>query len=142
ADLQALLVAVVPFGDARVEIPAVVIEARGRRDALRVVERQFLELLKSDDDVGDLDAGVVDVVLHFHWMAAKPQDAHQRVAERRVAQVADVRGLVRVDRGVLDDRFLWPRRRSRERSSKAEAGEEERGSIEKNVKVAVRRRID
>ena len=62
-----------------------------------------LELAEADDDVGDLDAGVVDVVLHFDRRAAEAEHAHERVAERRVAQVADVRRLVRVDRRVLDD---------------------------------------
>ena len=68
-----------------------------------LVERLLLELAEADDDVGDLDAGVVDVVLHFDRRAAEAQHAHQRVAERRVAQVADVRRLVRIDGGVLDD---------------------------------------
>ena len=68
-----------------------------------LVERFVLELAEADDDVGDLHAGVVDVVLHFDRRAAEAQHAHERVAERRVAQVADVRGLVRVDGRVLDD---------------------------------------
>ena len=68
-----------------------------------VVEALALELAESDDDVGDLDAGVVDVVLHFDRHAAEPLHAHERVAERRIPQVADVRRLVRVDGGVLDD---------------------------------------
>src|SRR5262245_10138009 len=36
-------------------------------------------------------------------LAYHAQDAGYRVAEHRVAYVADVRGLVRIDRGVLDD---------------------------------------
>ena len=46
---------------------------------------------------------VVDVVLDFDRRAAKAQHARERVAERGVPQMADVRGLVRVDRRVLDD---------------------------------------
>ena len=57
---------------------------------------------KADDDVGDLHAGVVDVVLHFDAIAGGPQDAHERVAEHGVAHVTDVRGFVRIDAGVLD----------------------------------------
>ena len=72
----------------------------------------MLELAEADDDVGDLDAGVVDVVLHFDRRAAEAQDAHERVAERGVPQVADVRRLVRVDRRVLDDRLVRRRRGS------------------------------
>ena len=105
----------VPLRDARVEIPAVVIEPR--RSAIRLASSSVscLELLEADDHVRDLHAGVVDVVLHFDRVAAEAQHAHQRVAERGVAQVADVRRLVRVDRGVLDDGLLRPRRRRRQR---------------------------
>ena len=72
----------------------------------------MLELLEADDDVGDLHAGVVDVVLHFDRRAAEAQHADERVAERRVAQVADVRRLVRVDGRVLDDGLVRRRRRA------------------------------
>ena len=71
-----------------------------------VLERAVLELAEPDDDVGDLDARVVDVVLHLDRRAAEPERADERVAERRVPQVADVRRLVRVDGRVLDDRLL------------------------------------
>ena len=40
ANLQPLLVALVPLGDARVEIPAVVVESRRRGDAPGIVERR------------------------------------------------------------------------------------------------------
>ena len=103
ANLQPLFVFVVPLGDAGVEIPAVVVESRRVGDAADVVEALVLELAEPDDHVGHLDACVVDVVLHLDRHAAKPLHAHERVAERRVSQVADVRRLVRVDRGVLDD---------------------------------------
>ena len=76
-----------------------------RRD---VLDRQVLDLAEADDDVGDLDAGVVDVVLHFDRRPAEAQHACERVAERGVAQVADVRRLVRIDRRVLDDRLFEP----------------------------------
>ena len=56
---------------------------------------------EADHDVGDLDAGVVDVVLHVDFVARGAEQAHERVAEDGVAQVADVRGLVGIDGGVL-----------------------------------------
>ena len=62
-----------------------------------------LELAEADGDVGDLDAGVVDVVLDLDLAAEIAEQPAERVAERGVAEVADVRGLVRVDGGVLDD---------------------------------------
>ena len=62
---------------------------------------------EADDDVGDLDAGVVDVVLDADLVAALvgvgAEEALEGVAEDGVAEVADVRGLVRVDAGVLDE---------------------------------------
>ena len=127
ADREPRLVAVVPLGDARVEVPAVVVEPRGVGDAPDVVERLVLELAEADDDVGDLDAGVVDVVLHFDRRAAEAQHPHQRVAERGIPQVADVRGLVRVDRRVLDDGLLRRGRAPASTSPRERAASEERG---------------
>src|SRR5215218_8396746 len=57
---------------------------------------------KPDDDVSNLHARVVDVVLHFDAVARGLQDAHERVAQHGVAHMTDVRGFVRVDAGVLD----------------------------------------
>src|SRR6185295_3726201 len=62
---------------------------------------------KPDDDVSNLDAGVVDVVLHFDTIASGLQDAHDRVAQYGVAHVTDVRGLVWVDARVLDRLLGW-----------------------------------
>ena len=55
------------------------------------------------DDVGDLDARVVQVVLDLDRVAEECRRADEDVAEDGVAQVADVRRLVRVDVRVLDD---------------------------------------
>ena len=62
--------------------------------------------MEADDDVGHLHAGVVDVVLNFDALAAGAKHAHEGVAERGIAQVPDVRCLVGIDVGVLDDDFL------------------------------------
>ena len=58
---------------------------------------------QAGDDVGDLDAGVVEIVLHLDVVAQEALAADEDVAEHGVAQVADVRRLVGVDVGVLDD---------------------------------------
>ena len=101
----------------RVEVPAEVIESHGRIvDPLLDRGRVFLEqMLERDDDVGDLDAGVVDVVLDLDLFTLVAQATGQRVAEDGVAEVADVGGLVRVDVRVLDDdlRLLRGRATSR-----------------------------
>ena len=86
-------------------------------ERLHAGEVASLERREADDDVGDLHAGVVDVVLHLDRPALKAQQPHERVAERRVPQMADVRGLVRVDGGVLDDDLAAGRRAVRGRSA-------------------------
>ena len=69
---------------------------------LDLVERLVLEIDETDDDVRDLNAGVVDIVLHLDPLAVRLQDPLERVAEDRVSHMADVRGFVRIDRRVLD----------------------------------------
>ena len=61
------------------------------------------------DDVGHLDAGVVQVVLHLDLEAEELQGAHEHVPQNGVAQVPDVGRLVGVDVGVLDDHLAVPR---------------------------------
>ena len=106
-----------------------------------LVERLVLELAEADGDVGDLHAGVVDVVLDLDRAAEEAQQPPERVAERGVAQVADVRRLVRVDRGVLDDRLAG--RGSRPRGAPArQPARSSAAPIEEEIDVAVRRRLD
>ena len=102
ADLQILLVFGVPLRDPGVEVPAVVVEARLARQLLDFRARFFLDIQKSHDHVGNLHAGVVDVVLNIHFPAGKPQQPDKRVAKNGVAQVADVGRLIGIDAGVLD----------------------------------------
>ena len=102
-DLQASLVLAVPLGHARVEVPAVVIEARSVGDLLDVCERHVLEDAKPDDDVGHLDAGVVDVVLDLDGMPLKRSTRTSVSPSAEFAEMPDVSGLVRVDGRVLDD---------------------------------------
>ena len=102
----------VPLGDAGVEVPAVEVDALvgfeefGEEFAC-AREGLAFEVDEADDDVCDLDAGVVDVVLHADFVAALvvvgAEEALEGVAEDGVAEVADVRGLVGIDAGVLDE---------------------------------------
>ena len=93
----------VPLADLGVEIPAVIVETGRIGDRPHVRDRAALDRPESDDDVRDLDSRVVDVVLHFDRCAAEPEDADQCVPERRIAQVTDVRGLVRIDGRMFHD---------------------------------------
>ena len=84
ARLQALLVALVPLRDARVEVPAVVIEARrGGDERGNVLLRFLLQLNEADHDIGDLNAGVVNVVLDIDGVTGGTQQAHEGVAKDR-----------------------------------------------------------
>src|SRR5205085_194848 len=65
--------------------------------------RHVLDVHEADHHIGDLHAGVVYVVVNFDLRAGRTQGADEGVAEHGVAQVADVRGLVRIDVRVLDD---------------------------------------
>src|SRR4029077_9461395 len=75
----------VPLGDASVEIPAVVIEARLARQFLHFGIRFALEVLKAYDYIRHLYSGVVDVILYIHWMRRFTQQTHKGVAENGVA---------------------------------------------------------
>ena len=147
ADLEPRLVVLVPLGHAGVEVPAVVVEARRVGERAHLVEPLVLELAKADGDVGDLHAGIVDVVLDLDLASEEAQQPAEGVAERGVAQVPDVRGLVRVDGRVLDDRLAGLARRgpSRWRDRRhvtRQPAPELRRPIEEEVHVAVRRRLD
>src|SRR5882724_9134146 len=96
------------LGDFGVEVPAIIIEADGGigNQRLHIGGGFVLEVIEPDHYVGNLNAGVIDVVMHFHLMTGGAQHADKGVAQDRVAQVTDVRSLIRVDIGVLDDDLL------------------------------------
>ena len=142
ANLQPLLVAVVPLGDPRVKIPAVVIKARGVCDGGDGGQIETFQRSEADDYIGDLHAGVIDVVLHFDGCPAKRQDAHQGVAERGVSQVANVRGFVGVDGRVLDNSLALGGSAARRRRQDPDPLLEERRPVDEDVEVAVGRGRD
>jgi hypothetical protein len=63
----------------------------------------FSRWQQARDHVGDLDPGVVEIVLDLHRVPEVPKRAHEDVSEEGISQMADVGRLVRVDVGVLDD---------------------------------------
>ena len=112
-------VVLVVRADAGVEVPAEVVEAL-REDQLFDLRGGLpLQEMKAHHHVRDLDAGVVDVVLHLDPAPARAQHADEGVAQDGIAQVSDVGGLVGIDVGVLDDDLLgrpdglvgWPQQR-------------------------------
>jgi len=107
----------VPLRGFGVEVPAVVVNAldtcgvaarafcakfKFGQKCADLLQRHRLQVLKTDDDIGDLNAGVVNVVLDVDFLAGGSQEADERIAEDGVAQVADVGGFVGIDAGVLD----------------------------------------
>ena len=140
ADREPARVSLVPLGDLCVQVPAVVVEPRRLRERADFSQRPPLDLFQADDDVGDLHAEIVDVVLDFDRRATKGHHPRERIAECGVPQMADVRGLVRVDGGVLDDGLVG--RRGRPRGDVVEPGPHERRPIEVHVHIALRRGHD
>src|SRR5438045_554161 len=61
---------------------------------------------KTHDNVGDLDAGVIDVVLHLDAIFCGFQDAHKSVAQHGVTHVTNVGSFVGIDARMLDH-LLW-----------------------------------
>ena len=106
----------IPLGRVGVEIPAVVVNAPA---ALRELGEEranlgdsfLFEMQKAYNDVGNLDAGVVNVVLHVDFVAGGTEETDKCVAEDRVAEMTDVRGLVGIDAGVLNERVPTLERR-------------------------------
>src|SRR5450755_911434 len=102
AKLQVLFVCLVPLGYASVEIPAVIIESWCEDELFDCFTGVFLYVQKTNHNVGDLHACVVDIVLDIHFPSRKAQQPNKRVTEDCIAKVADVSSLVRVNAGVLD----------------------------------------
>ncbi len=97
------LVRLVPLRHARIEVPAVVVEARVRRDQfLDFLLRLRFQLRETDYHVGHLHPGVVNVVLDIDDVTGGAQQAHEGVAQNGVAQMPNMRGFVGIDAGVLD----------------------------------------
>ncbi len=103
-------------------------------------EIAMLEFREADDDVRDLDAEIVDVVLHLDRRVPKTEHARERVAKGGIAQMSDVRRLVGVDGGVLDDRLLGFSVGRRHLA--AHPANQVLGTCEPEIEVAVRRDVD
>ena len=64
--------------------------------------RFAFEMNESDNDIGYLHAGVINVVLHIDFLPGGAEQSAEGIAKNGVAQVADMRGLVGIDARVLD----------------------------------------
>jgi hypothetical protein len=92
---------------------------------------------EAEDHVGDLHTRIVDVILHFDAAARVAQQTRESVAQDCVANVADVRGFVRVDAGVLDNGLGGVRGgRGGFVSRFFACGAKKVGAVEKEIQVA------
>ena len=102
-DRRALRIGLDPAGRLGIEVPAEVVEAGLPREAAHLAGVRPAQHRETERDIRDLHPGVINVVLYFHPRSQEAENAGEGVPERGVAQMADVRGLVGVDAGVLDD---------------------------------------
>src|SRR5207247_5993307 len=89
-------------------------------------------------DIGDLNPGIVNVSLHLDPLASRSQNTLKRIAEYRIANMADVRRFVWVYRCVFDTN-LWRRRHTgkigrRQRFCGRVSGDELR-PVQENVQI-------
>ena len=92
-------------------------------------------MMEARDNVGHLDSGVIDVILHFDVGEPLAQHADERVAQDSVAQVADVCRFVGIDVGVFNDDLAICSRL--QRGGFVEQGSGIVGAVESNINVAV-----
>src|SRR5260370_21956871 len=89
----------------RVEVPAIVIKWTFRRqrgiESLNLFEVHLLEVHEAYNDVGNLNARIVNIVLHLHALARRFEDAHKSVTQHGIAHMSDVGGLIWVDARVF-----------------------------------------
>ena len=127
--------------DLGVQVPAEMVEAGAGidRQGAHGIRALLPQVVKGGHHVSHLHAGVVDVVLHLDSTAERAQQAHERVAEHGVAEMADVRRLVGVDVRVLDDHLG---RRSRYGLAPRQHGGGIGGPVEAGVDVTGARRLE
>ena len=107
--LTILFVGLVPLRNLGIQIPTVVVEARLAGQGFNLGMGFLLQMCEADNHVGDLYSGVVDIVLNVDFVPGVAQQSNESVPENSVAQVSDVRGLIRVDAGVLDQNLAGMR---------------------------------
>ena len=91
--------------------------------------------MEANHDIRHLDARVVDIVLHFDRTPRRPEHPYESVSQDRVAQMADMRGLIGIDVGVLDDDLVTFSSRGKVQS--AQQSMSVVTAVEPNVQVAI-----
>ena len=97
------LIVLKKLGNLGVQIPAGIIERVGK--SCNGLSVQTTDLCKTEYDIRDLHAGVIDIVLHFNINPLTTNYASQSVTEASIAQMTNVCRFVGVDTCVLNDLF-------------------------------------
>src|SRR5262250_844868 len=76
----------VPLRNTCIEIPAVIVERLGRplallNKSLNIRQRAAFQMLESNYNIGHLNAGIVDVILHIDVIVGRSQKANKSVAQ-------------------------------------------------------------
>src|SRR5581483_1978981 len=129
----------VELEDPRIKVPAVVVEPHSgvTNKILDLPELFLLKMDEPDDNVSHLDARVVDVILNFDSVSSKSEQPRESIAQNGVAQVPNVRCLVGIDAGMLNENFpLAAGRRFRRRRSQVIGGLGKRGPLQMKIQVS------
>src|SRR6266700_135911 len=81
----------------------------GSNQLANLLRSEFLDGPKGNHHVRYLYACVINIILNLHAVPRMPQYPHHCVAQHRVPHVPDVRRLVWIDAGVLDNHLARPR---------------------------------
>jgi len=95
---------------------------------------------ESNHHIGNLRSRVVDVILDVHFPARQAQQPDKRVAQNGVTQMPDMRRLVGIDAGMLDQHFA--RGNLRHRSPVRRQLRRHFGAVHANVNVAAARHFE
>ena len=132
------IVGLVKRRDSRVDIPAVVIEFHGGvgNDPADIVESFLLNMLEAHNHVGDLNPGIVDVILHFDFAPRRLENSNKCVSYRGISKMANVGRFIGVDVRVFDNNLA----RVRGKSTKA-ATAYGSGPVQENVDISCARHL-
>ena len=98
----------IPLRNRRIHIPAEIVELlaiglKSGNQGANFRERFVFKMQKADNYVGDLDASIVNVVLDVDFLSIGAQDANECIPEDRIAQMAHMRGFIRINARMFDE---------------------------------------
>src|SRR5205809_574628 len=89
------------MSNAGIQIPAVIIELPAY--LLNIVESHRLHVFETDDDIGDLDPRIINVIFDFDLFAQAFEQPDNRITQNGIPQMTNMSRLVRIYAGVFDN---------------------------------------